>query len=377
MNTLTNLIPDLYAALDVVSREIVGFIPAVTLDSGAERASVGQPVRVFIAPAATAEDLSPGQLPPDSGDQNIGNEQIYISKARTVPFRWTGEEQKGVNTGPGYLSIRQNQIAQAIRTLVNEMEADLGKLYYRSSRAYGTAGTTPFASDLSDPAQVRKILTDNGAPLSDLQLVIDTTAAAKVRSLAQLTKANEAGTVELRAQGTLLDLHGFSVRESAGVAAHTKGTGASYLVNNAGGYAIGAAAIAADTGTGTIKAGDVLTFAGDSHKYVTSSALAAGSLSIGKPGLFGAVADNAAITVGDSYTANLAFSRNAMVLATRAPALPEEGDMASDRMLVTDPRTGMTFELAVYPQYRRVRYELSLAWGVANIKPEHTAILLG
>lgn len=377
MNTLTKLIPDLYAALDVVSREIVGFIPAVTLDSDVSRAALNQVVYVPITPAASAEDITPGQLPPDTGDQNIGNEPITISKARTVPFRWTGEEQRGVNTGPGYLTIQQNQIAQALRTLVNEMEADLGKLYYRSSRAYGTAGATPFASDLSDPAQVRKILTDNGAPLTDLQLVINTTAAAKVRSLAQLTKANEAGTTDLRAQGTLLDLHGFAVRESAGVAMHVKGAGSGYLVNNAGGYAIGATTIAADTGTGPIKAGDVLTFAGDANKYVNNVALAAGALAIGKPGLLAAAADNAAITVGDSYTANMAFSRNAMILSTRPPALPEEGDSADDRMLITDPRTGMTFEMAIYKQYRRVRYEISLAWGVANIKPDHTAILMG
>lgn len=376
-NTLTSLVPDLYEALDVVSRELIGFIPAVTLDSGAERAAVNQAVRVPVSPAVAASNVSPGQLPPDDGDQTIGNTPITITKARVVPFRWTGEEQKGVNHGPGYRNLRRDQIAQAIRTLVNEMEVDLGALLTYASRAYGTAGTTPFASDLSATAQLRKILSDNGAPLSDLHLVIDSTTGAALRSLAMLTKANEAGTVELRAQGTLLELHGFNVRESAGVQSHTAGTGASYLVNNPSNYAKGATSIAADTGTGTILAGDFVTFNGDARKYVVGSALAAGALAINNPGLMQALNDNTAITVGGSYTANLAFSRNAMVLVTRPPALPEEGDMADDRMLITDPRSGMTFEIAMYRQYRRVRYEVSLAWGVANIKPEHTAILLG
>ena len=53
-NTLTNLIPDLYAALDVVSRELVGMIPAVTMDASVDRAAVNQNVRVAIAPANTA-----------------------------------------------------------------------------------------------------------------------------------------------------------------------------------------------------------------------------------------------------------------------------------------------------------------------------------
>lgn len=376
-NTLTNLVPDLYEALDVVSRELVGFIPAVTLDSGAERAALNQSVRVPISPAAAAGNVTPGQLPPDDGDQSIGNTPITISKARVVPFRWTGEEQRGINTGPGYRNLRRDQIAQAIRTLVNEMEVDMGSLLTNASRAYGTAGATPFATDLSDTAQLRKILSDNGAPLSDLQLVIDTSAGAKLRSLAQLTKANEAGTTELRAQGTLLELHGFMVRESAGVAMHTAGTGASYKVNHNNGYAAGATTIAMDTGTGTILAGDVVSIAADASKYVVGSALASGSLAINAPGLRATWADNADVTVAASYTANMAFSRNAMVLVTRPPALPEEGDSADDRMLITDPRSGMTFEFAMYRQYRRVRYEVSLAWGYANIKPEHTALLLG
>ena len=40
-NTLTDLIPDLYAALDIVSRELVGMIPAVTFDGGVSRADFG------------------------------------------------------------------------------------------------------------------------------------------------------------------------------------------------------------------------------------------------------------------------------------------------------------------------------------------------
>lgn len=376
-NTLTSLIPSLYEAVDIVSRELVGFIPAVTLDPSAERASLGQTVLSFNTPASAATDVTPAVIPPDDGDQTIGNTGITITKARRVPFRWNGEQNMGVNTGPGRAAIQTDQIAQAIRTLVNEIEADLAALYIRASRAYGTAGTTPFATDLSDPANVLKILLDNGAPTGDLQLVVNTTAGAKLRTLGQLTKASEAGTTSLREQGTLLSLHGFSVRESAKVKAVTKGSGASYLVNNVANYATGAVALAADTGTGTILAGDVITFAGDTNKYVVGSALAAGNLSINSNGLQQYLLDNTAITVGNNFAANMAFARSAIQLATRAPALPDDGDLAIDRIMVTDPVSRLTFEIAKYAQYRQMQYEVSIAWGVACNKPEHCAILLG
>lgn len=377
-NTLTNLTPDLYQALDVVSRELTGFIPSVTLDSGVERAAVGQTVRSFVTPQSTASDIAPSNVVPDDGDQTIGNENITISKSRGIRVRWNGEEQRGMNSGPGFQNILRDQFAQAMRTLANEMESDLAGLISTTSRAFGTAGTTPFASDLSDTANVRKILMDNGAPVSDMQLVIDTTAGAKMRTLTQLTKANEAADASLLRQGVLLDVHGMAIRESAQIGTFTNGTGTSYTTDTAG-YAVGATVITLITGTGTVLAGDVVTFAGDTNKYVVSVGTgAAGPITLAAPGLRVAIAASAtAMTIGGDYAGNMAFSRSAIVLATRMPARPVEGDMASDVMTITDPRSGISFEVALYKQYRQVSYEISAAWGFKNFKTAHTATLLG
>lgn len=382
-NTLTSLISDAQVALDVVSRELVGFIPSVARDARYDRAAIGETIRSFVAPASSATDITPGVTPPDDGDQTFGNITLTITKARRVPFRWNGEQSLGINnTGAGVLNFRQDQIAQAMRTLCNEIEADLAANHIYASRAYGTAATTPFASDLSDTANVLKILQDNGAPTSDLQLVINTTAGAKLRTLAQLTKANEAADNTLLRQGTLLNLHGFSIRESAQVKTSTAGTASSATTDNAG-YAIGSTTIAlASAGTGTLVAGDVITFAGDTNKYVVvtgdSDVSNGGSITIAEPGLRVAMsAATKAITVVAAAARNMAFDRNSILLATRAPALPDGGDLAVDRMTITDPRSGLSFEIAMYPQYRQMQYEISIAWGTKVIKAAHTAILLG
>lgn len=375
-NTLTNLIPDLYEALDVVSREMVGFIPSVTLDSGIERAAVNQTVRSFVAPASTAGDITPAVAPPNDGDQTIGNVSLSITKARRVPIRWNGEETLGVNSGAGMQNIKIAQLSQAMRTLTNEIEADLAALHTTTSRAYGTPGTTPFASDLSDSAQILKILKDNGSG-DDRNMVISTAAGANMRAMFQLTKANEAAGDSLLRQGILLDIHGFQFRESAQILTPAIGTGATYQVNNGAGYAIGATTIAVDTGSGTVIAGDVVTFAGDTNQYVVATALSAGSLVLAAPGLQKALADNTAMTVVAIASRNMAFTRSSLILATRMPALPDGGDLAIDRTTITDPRSGISFEVAMYAQYRQMQYEISAAWGVKNVKPEHTALLLG
>lgn len=382
-NTLTNLAPDLYAALDVVSRELVGLIPSVSRDSGVERAAVGETVRSYVTPSSSSASITPGQLPPNTGDQTIGNKTMTISKAYAVPIRWNGEEQRAMDNGPGYSSILGDQFEQAMRSLTNSIEADLASLYAKASRAVSPAGTTLFdAANYKDVANVRKILADNGAPLNDVTLVLDTTAGAAFRGLAQNYGADTAGSDRFLRQGTLVNIHGVNVRESAQIAQNPAvGTG-SGLKTDSTGYAVGATSITVATdGSGTIVAGDVITFSSDtSHKYVVVSGGdmgSGGTVVIAAPGLRTAIpAAQDDIVVVATQRRNMCFARNAIHLVTRAPARPREGDSARDTMIIQDPRSGLAFEVSMYGEYRQVHFEVAIAWGYEMIKPEHCALLL-
>lgn len=377
-NTITGLIPDIYEALDVVSRELTGLIPSVTMNASAETAALNQNIRVDVEPAGNVSDITPAMTIPDPTGQTSGYTDIVITKSRSAEFGFIGDHQKALNSGVGYMNTRAAKIAQAIRAVTNEVETDLAGLQATFSRAYGTPATTPFgtANDYTDASNVMKILKDNGAPGSDNHLVINTAAGANF--IGKQSAVNAAGTDSMLRQGVLLDLAGMPLRESAQINTPTKGTGTSYTTDTAG-YAVGATSITLITGSGTVLAGDTVTFAGDTNKYVVTTGVAApGTIVLAAPGLRQAIAASAvALTVGNTSARNMCFNRSALVLAARSPARPVEGDTASDVEIITDPRSGLSFEFAIYKGYRKVRYEVGLAWGVKNIKPEHTALLLG
>lgn len=381
-NTLTGIIPSLYAALNQVSREMVGFIPAVTRNANADRAALNQTVRVPIAESGALEAISPGANPAASGSTTVQYQDVVIDKAFAAPILWSGEEQLAVGPTGTYNQILADQFTDGMRKIINQIEIDLAtRAKISSSRAYGTPGNSPFgtAGDLIDFAKMAQILEDNGAPTSDFQLVLGSAAMANLRGKQSvLFKVNEAGSSDMLRNGMTDRVQGFALRNSAGIRTHTKGTGASYLVNNASNIAVGGTTIAADTGSGTILQGDIVSFAADTtNKYVVNTALSGGSFAIGKPGALVEIPNDNAITVGNSYVPNIAFARSALVLATRAPAAPEGGDSADDSMMLTDPVSGLTFEVRVYRQYRQVKYEIALAWGTGVVNSNHIATLIG
>jgi len=303
-NVLDDLIPDLYASLQVISRELVGIIPAVTANMTADSVAKNQILRVPVTPASENFDITIGTEPSVDGDE-FDNIEVKISKFRIAkPILWNGEEELGL--GATHDGLLANQFTQRMRSLVNEMEADLFREAISGARGgnYGVPGTTPFAgSSMRDFAQLVKLMNDKGAPQTDRQMVLNTTAAAELRDNSNLFKVNEAGDAGLLRQGVIGRLYNFDIRETGGATT---------------------------------------------------------------------------MTVGGSETlANAVFTRDAILLATRAPAMPAGGDKAADVTVITDFVSGLSFQVAVYPGYRNRRIEIGAAWGVATVNPDHSFVLLG
>ena len=379
-NTLTNLAADIYTAADKVGRELVGIIPSATINSQAgQTVARGGVVRShFTRTPVVNTTYAPSMTVPEGTDQTVDNRTLSVNQFASVQIPWIGEEIKHLNNGAGFETVYGDQITQAMRSIVNTIESYVaGIVKTGSSRAFGTAGTTPFATNFNEIAELRQILVDNGCPMDNqVTLVINTAAGTRLRNLAQLQRVNEAGGSELLRQGALLDLQNIVLKESAGIGLHTRGTGAGYLVNSAS-ITAGTTTIPADTGTGTLLAGDVVTFAADTvNRYVVNTTLAGGSFALGSPGARVAIADNNAITIGNNYTANVAFHRSAVEVVVRAPMSPPN-EAAQDIMNVTDPWSGLTFQIASYGGYMKSMMEIRCLYDAVVWKPNHVATLLG
>lgn len=380
-NTLTSLAADIYKAADIVGRELVGLIPSSTINGGVERAAKGDTVRSAFTRAQTVNTtFAPSMTIPEGTDQTVDNKSVVLNSYASVQIPWTGEDQKHLDNGVGYETVYGDQIAQAYRTISNKIELDgIAEARVNACRAYGTAAANPFATDFSVVPQLRKILVDNGMPFNGQNsIIMDTTAGASLRSLSTLFKVNEAGSDQLLRQGIINELQGFMLKESGQIGIVTKGTGTSYTSTTAG-FAVGTTSIPLITGSGTVLAGDVVTFAGDTNKYVVATGVAApGTTVLAAPGLRQALAASAvAMTIGGNFTSNLAVNRAALELAIRPPAEPKGGDAADDKMVVQDPHSGLSFEIASYKGYMKRMIEVRCLYQWKAWKPEAIALLLG
>jgi hypothetical protein len=377
-NNLNGLIPILYAALNVVSREIVGMVQAASRDATVNSAAKGQPVTVPVTRKRGTVDIVEGTPPTGSGNDFTPITLTITDAIIADPIVWTGEEQLSVGGQLNRMIV--DQYAQAMRALANRvetalcLEAVMGAI--GAGNVHGSAGATPFNGSLADMAELAKILDDIGAPAGDRQFVGNTRVIAAMRSLTNLTNVDAAGTPETLRRGIIGSIFDIAVRSSGGYRLINPGAGSGYLLNGAA--AEGATELTVDTGSGVINKGANITIAGDTNKYIVVEDVASGGTVIKiAGGLKKAAIDNAAVTVGAAYLPSVAFSRDGVLLAVRQPYLPPGGDKAQDVTLIADPVSGLSFQVALYTGYLENRIEIRSAYGVKSINSSHTCAILG
>lgn len=374
-NTLTNVAPTLYSAAREVPRELTGFLGAVNVDFDDKGVAKGDTVNIGVVPSMSTASVTPSQTFTAGTDRVFTKSTLTLNQFKEVSWNLTAENERSLmNSGVAQDLLKQT-VQQAFRALINGIETYIGGIAYKAaSRAVGTAGTTPFGSDFALTADLRRILDDNGAAATDRTIVINTAAGANLRKNG-VYKVNEAGSDQPLRAGVLLDLNGFAIRESAGVAAAvTAGTGTSYVSN--GGNAVGDTSLMIKTGSGTVLAGDVVTFTGDTNKYVVTTGVAApGTIVIAEPGLKVAVTDGQAMTIGSAATQNVALRRSGVAAVVR-PALQPEGG-GTEQMVLADPVSKFSALLLRVPGNAMSSWYLRAVYDAFAPNPYEIANLLG
>jgi hypothetical protein len=382
-SNISAIAPVLYSVAQEVSAEPLGAIDSINVSFDNKGVAKGDKVKVPYAPTQSNTAFTPAATNPEGTSVTAKAIDVEITKSQKNSMVLSGEQIRSLENGGNYQEWTRQWAAQAMRALRNEAEADLClAIKGGASRAIGTAGTTPFATSLAELTAVRKILRDNGAPMVDLQFVMDTNAELNLLNLGIVQQAFAAGSDEERRQGRLLRQMGFRLQASAGIVQHVKGTATGFDIDcaPAASYAKGTYELNVDGGdNGTLKAGDILTLVGDTNKYVSTMAVASvlntdTAIKIGRPGLRQTTLDGVEFTIGNDYTPCLAFERNSVVGIMRPPLIPAN---ATIRQMVVSDGKGLSYLWVELQQYGQISWEMHLAWGFKVVQEEHVALVLG
>jgi hypothetical protein len=379
-NNLTALSPLLFSAAQTIANEPTAVLEAISNTFDDKGVAVGDKVIVPIAPPATLDVFVPSNIPPTGDSATATNVQVTITNSSKVCWNLTGEQQRSLENATIDTEWIRQMIEQGMRTLRNDAEAKAWAASIAgASRAVGTAGTTPFASDLSALAKAKKVLLDQGCPDAGVTAIIDTNAGLNLRSLGVFQNFYQAGTdVQLR-NGTFLPAFGIAIAESAQVGSGGTGNATSLVTTSLTPVGSQSVAVGGAGSSFSLSAGDFVTFGTNGPTYGVANATpltAPGSLLLNRPGVARAsIASGATVTAAAAYTGNVVLEKSSVVGAIRPPIIPDNPTI--QQLKISDTKTGLTFLMLDIAQYGQRTWELHLAYGFAAVQPAFICALLG
>ncbi len=370
-NTLTSVVDKLLAQMLDVFRTNSVMPRLVHRDLQPLAAQKGSQISVPLPPTLAANDVTAAATPPSTQDTTTSEVIVTMSNWREVSFQLSDKEQVEVMDGaPPRIALA------AAATLIDAIDASiLTAMDVGAGAGYGTAGTTPFAT-LALTTQPFRLLTDHRVAREGRHCVFNAAAEANLLGLEPFTNVQFAGDVSAIVQGTFNGNTRLGAKwwVDQNVATHAIGTSNS-AYQLVGAHAVGATSLTVDTGSGTILAGDVITLAGDTNKYVVGTALTGGVVVINAPGLKVAAADNTVVSTVAAHVANFAFHQDCVAFVSRPFALSASNAVVSQ--MAVDPISGLALRLEVSREHKRDRWSIDALWGTKVLRPEGVIKVLG
>jgi P22 coat protein - gene protein 5 len=400
MNTFLDLAPKILSQALITLRENAIMPRLVNFDYSNDAKSKGAVIQVPVPSAMSAVDVVPAAYSQNTPDLTLPTVPIPLNYWKEAAFQISDKEAEEIMSG-----VPSMQIVEAARAIANEVDRSLIGLYKGVYNYAGTAGTTPFASDLSAVLAARKQLNNNNALLNDRRVVLNTDAEANALGLPAFQQYLQAGTDVTIREGQIGRKLGMDWFLDQNLPTFTAGNFASGTVKTT---ALPQATTTADASNpqqhnprtvysvavdsagnaATAKLGDVFTVAGDSQTYVVTAdvtSAASGTASAQTAVISFSPAPKVQWTVGSVLTfkasraVNLVFHRDAFALAVR-PLDTSNMDKelgGAQFMTMVDPLTGIPLRLEIRREYKRIRWSLDCLWGVGLIRPETACVLAG
>lgn len=370
-NDLAVLVPKIIAQGLLALREMAVMPRLVNTDYGNDAREKGDTIDVPIPSAIAAAAVTAAATPPSTADMVPTKAQIPLDKWYEAAFYLSDKDMKEVLNG-----IIPMQVSEAVRSLANQVNSDLFALYKKVYGYVGTAGTTPFATDVSAATAARRQLLRQLAPLNPRRMVLDPDAEANALGLRAFQDASFRADAQGIIEGQIGRKLGFDFFTDQAVPTHTLGAAGTALLDDTVARAVGLKTLHMDGFTTKPSVGDLFTIAGDTQVYtVVSASTLAGTDSdiVFEPGLKVAIpaADgNEAVTFKATHVANLAFHRDAFALATRPLEDGMAGQLGSIVTSQVDPVSRLSLRLEVTREHKRIRWSFDILYGVACVRPE-------
>lgn len=380
-NTITKVVPKILAQGLLALRQNAVTPRLVANMTTSIAGKKGSTIDVPIPSAVAATDVTPAATAPAAGSMVPDTVPVVLSSWKEAAFDLSDSEYEQVMDG-----VLPMQASEAIKSIVNAVDQSILNLYVKFFGTFGTAGTTPFGSGVlvADAVGIRKVLNKQLAPMEPRHVMMDPDAEANALSLQQFADMQFSGSVAAMQDGMLNRKLGMEwwMNQNVPTMATTAFTAGAVTVNGVNAAGIFTLSLAKITNTTPLVEGDIIIIASGpaAGQYVVTAAatLIVGNTTVNVyPALRGATAGGETVTkLNTAGVQNLAFHRDAIAFANR-PLMPAPEGLGSISMSQVDPVSGLALRVEVTREFKRTRWSFDFLWGVAAVRRELGARLLG